>query len=75
MTAFKIADFASVCIQDAQGTTLIQNPHLNLVILDHSHKKTLTPGQSYLVTISQIQSTPDVVIEPTPEGDNLEEHI
>ena len=75
MTALKITDFASVCIQDAQGTTLIQNPHLSLVILDHSHKKTLTPGQNYLVTISQIQSTPNVVIEPTLEGDNSEEHI
>ena len=67
----KICDFASVCVADAQGTTILQNPHQGLVILDQSARKTLIPGNSYLVTISQIQSTPDIVIE---QDIGVEEH-
>lgn len=74
MFAPKIADFSSVCIQDANGTSIIQNPHLNLVILDHSQRKTLIPGNSYLITISQIQSTPDVII-PAEDDLGVEEHV
>ena len=73
MTAFKLADFSAVCTQDAQGTSILQNPHLNLVILDHSQRKTLTPGNSYLITISQIQSSPDVII-PSTDDHGVEEH-
>lgn len=73
MTAFKLADFSAVCTQDAQGTSVLQNPHLNLIILDHAHRKTLIPGNSYLITISQIQSTPDVII-PAEDDLGAEEH-
>lgn len=73
MFAAKLADFSAVCTQDAQGTSVLQNPHLNLVILDHAHRKTLIPGNSYLITISQIQSTPDVTILVTDDH-GVEEH-
>lgn len=69
----KLADFSAVCIADTQGTSILQNPHLNLVILDHAQRKTLIPGNSYLITISQIQSTPDVVI-PAEDDLGVEEH-
>ena len=74
MFAPKVCDFSSVCIADANGTSVIQNPHLNLVILDHAQRKTLIPGNSYLITISQIQSTPDVII-PAEDDFGVEEHV
>lgn len=62
MFAPKIAEFSGVAIQDANGTRIVQNPYANLVILDHG-QKTFTPGSSYLITIHQLQSTPDLVID------------
>ena len=70
MFAPKISEFASIAIQDANGTRIVQNPHANLVILDHG-QKTLLPGYSYLVTIHKLQSTPDLVID---DNCNSEEH-
>lgn len=67
----KIHEFAGVAIQDQFGNTTVNNPHLGMHLSDVSHK-TLKPGTSYLVTISVIQSTPDVVIQT--EGDSTEEH-
>ena len=66
----RICDFSSVAIANADGSTIIQNPHLGLVLISHS--KLLTPGASYLITISQLQASPDVVIDPA--GDPSEEH-
>ena len=66
----KISEFSSVAIADANGTRIVQNPHLNLVILDHG-QKTFVPGASYLIIIHQLQSTPDLVID---DNCNSEEH-
>lgn len=73
MFAPKISEFTATCIQQADGSRYINNPHANIHLLDHAGK-TLEPGSNYLVIIHKIQSTPDVTIEPTPEGDDSEEH-
>ena len=70
MFAPKIAEFSSVAIADANGTRIIQNPYANLVILDHG-QKTFIPGLSYLITIHQLQSTPDLVVD---DNCSSEEH-
>lgn len=67
----KINEFAGVAIQDQFGNTSINNPHLGIHLSDVG-RKTLKPGTSYLVTISLVQSTPDVVVQT--EGDSAEEH-
>ena len=67
----KINEFAGVAIQDQFGNTSVNNPYLGIHLSDVSHK-TLKPGTSYLVTISVVQSTPDVVVQT--EGDSTEEH-
>lgn len=71
MFAPKISEFSSVAVQDGNGSRILQNPHLNLIILDHG-QKTLQPGYSYLVTIHQIQSTPDLVVDGNCDS---EEHL
>lgn len=67
----KINEFAGVAIQDQLGNTSVTNPFAGVHLSDVGHK-TLKLGTSYLVTISVIQSTPDVVIQT--EGDPTEEH-
>lgn len=67
----KINEFAGVAIQDQFGNTSVNNPHLGIHLSDVGHK-TLKPGTNYLVTISIVQSTPDVVVQT--EGDSTEEH-
>lgn len=73
MTAFKLSEFTATCVQQADGSRYIQNPFANIHLIDHGHK-TLEPSCNYLVTIHKLQSTPDVVIQPSPEGDSSEEH-
>ena len=70
MFAPKVSEFSSVAVADANGTRIVQNPHLNLVIFDHG-QKTFTPGASYLITIHQLQSTPDLVVDDNCDS---EEH-
>lgn len=67
----KIHEFAGVAIQDQFGNTSVNNPFAGVHLSDVSHK-TLKPGTSYLVTVSIVQSTPDVVVQT--EGDSTEEH-
>lgn len=67
----KINEFAGVAIQDQFGNTTVTNPFVGIHLSDVGHK-TLKPGTSYLVTISVVQSTPDVVVQT--EGDSTEEH-
>ena len=71
MFAPRVTEFAATCIQQADGSRYINNPHANLHLMDHGHK-TLEPGCSYLITIHKLSSTPDIIIEP--EGDDSEEH-
>ena len=71
MTVIKINEFAGVAIQDQSGNTIINNPYSGIHLVDVGHK-TLKPGTNYLVTISVVQSTPDVVVQT--EGDSTEEH-
>ena len=68
----KINEFAGTTAQDQFGNTTINNPHLGIHLSDVKHK-TLKPGTSYLVTISLVRSTPDIVVQT--EGDSTEEHI
>ena len=68
----KINEFAGVAIQDQFGNTTVTNPFAGIHLSDVGNK-TLKSGTSYLVTISIVQSTPDIVVQT--EGDPTEEHL
>ena len=59
---FQINQFASTCVPQPNGTLLLTN-NTNLVLIDQN-QSLLKPGESYLITISKIQS-PQIIIEET----------
>ena len=67
----KINEFAGTAVQDQQNVISINNG-TGTFLIDYTGE-TLKPGTSYLVTISLVQSTPDIVVQT--EGDPTEEHI
>ena len=72
MTAFRLAEFPATCHADAAGTPIVANP-TGLALIDQS-RTLLQPGTNYLIVIHKISSSPDIIVETPPEGDDYEEH-